>query len=216
MYCKCFNKPQFLVLIYIMLFCLSLNGFLVNQIQLLIYNSLNQILLLLTDFFVIFQKIKALLFLVSVYNSVHFVFKNLHLLFHGRVPVIFNSVVSSSSHLLSNVCPSVAVYNMQHIEQPLLWFVPCSLYNIRGKMIVPPFSALFTNSVAKHGSYLGPSTWAVFLNKFFQLNVFLFAPSFFFANLKFAFKNRGLEAADAWFVVYIHYKKFKRYNLKII
>lgn len=216
MYCKCLNKPQFLVLIYIMLFSLGLNGLLVNHIQLLIYYSLNQILLLLIGFFINFQKIKGLLFLVSVYNSVHFVFENLHLFFHGRVPVILNSVVSSSSHLLSYVCPPVAVYNMQHIEQPLLWFAPCSLYNLRGKVIVPPFSALFANSVAKHGSYLGPSTWAVFLNKFFELNVFLFAPSFFFADLKFTFKNRGLEATDTWLVVYIHYKKFKRYNLKII
>lgn len=125
--------------------------------------------------------------------------------------MIFDSIVSSAGHLVSNIGPLVSINNMQHIKHPLFCISPGFFYYIWRQVIVPSFSALFSDPVAQHGSYLGPSAGTVFFNQFPKFHVLFFIPSLFFAGHQFTFEHWGLKALTKGFVVYIHYK-----NLSVI
>jgi hypothetical protein len=67
-------------------------------------------------------------------------------LFHGRIPMILNRVISPPVQHLSNLSPLVADSPMIQIQNPLLLLAPCDFLNLRIQVIMPPFSALLADS----------------------------------------------------------------------
>ncbi len=90
--------------------------------------------------------------------------------------MIFNRVISSTIQNLCYFCPFVADSTVIEIKDPFLFITPSYFLNFRVEMIVPPFSALFTNSSRKMFSDLSPFLRTVCLYQLQNKAILLFCP----------------------------------------
>lgn len=67
-------------------------------------------------------------------------------LFHCRIPVIFDGVVSATRQALGDLGPTVAHAPVSEEQTPFLSLRPLIFFYMRTEMVVPAFPALFANS----------------------------------------------------------------------
>lgn len=60
--------------------------------------------------------------------------------------MILDGVVSATDQILSNVGPFVTHDKVREVKEPLFLISPLLLLDVRVEVVVPPFSALLTNT----------------------------------------------------------------------
>ena len=112
----------------------------------------------------------------SFFNWIEFNFKIANFLFHARIPVVFDSVVSSSLDNGCHICPVVTNCLVEKIQGPFVICGPFGFVDFWIQMVVPSFAALFTDSTRDEAGYTRPFGWPILVNKLYYLFIFLFRP----------------------------------------
>ena len=96
--------------------------------------------------------------------------------FHLTIPVVFDSIVSSSWQIIWNPGPSVTKCLNRQSQNPFFFYWPWNFDYSLPEMIVPSFPALFPSSPPKIFRNQWPVSWSMFFNNFQQYIVFFNCP----------------------------------------
>ena len=69
-----------------------------------------------------------------------------NLLFHGRVPVIFNRVVGTTFQICGNDSPLIIELTVQNVQNELFFITPLVFLNLGVQMVMPALTALLSNT----------------------------------------------------------------------
>ena len=95
---------------------------------------------------------------------------------HLTIPVIFDSIVSSSWQILWNPSPFVTKCLNRQSQNPFLFTWPGNFDYSLPEMVVPSFPALFPSSAPNMLRNKRPISWSMFFNHFQQDFVFFNTP----------------------------------------
>lgn len=93
-----------------------------------------------------------LTFEVLIYSVLH----RIDAFFQPRVPVVFNSVVSSTHELLGNETPLLRTLVSEDEKHPLLFLRPFCSFDFRVQVVEPAFAARFATSSTESFGEVSP------------------------------------------------------------
>jgi len=117
--------------------------------------------------------------------------------------MVFDSVVSSAFEDFGDFSPFITIASMHEIKNPLFFFAPTDLLNLRIKMVVPSLSTLLANPSWKVLSNQCPLLWSILFDQVKDHSVFFLSPrSFYEAWVEDLLPSvEALDISPAWEVL---------------
>jgi hypothetical protein len=79
--------------------------------------------------------------------------------------MVFYGVIGPALQHFRNISPFIAEQSVSQKENPLLGKCPFGFHDVRIKMVVPSFTALFSQPARHKLGYERPSLWPILINK---------------------------------------------------